>query len=130
MNVEMTMSVSYTRMQCSECGIIYFFPDKWCATALEKGIDWRCPNGHRQWYGESEFEKVTRQRDRAVQEQARLAEEARLADARAIAAKRKLKRMETRISAGTCPCCNRNFANVARHMRTKHPDIVPLRRPA
>ena len=25
--------------------------------------------------------------------------------------------------AGTCPCCNRTFTNLARHMASKHKDV-------
>lgn len=31
-------------------------------------------------------------------------------------------RIKRRVSAGVCPCCNRTFQCLARHMATKHPD--------
>lgn len=31
-------------------------------------------------------------------------------------------RIKNRIAAGVCPCCNRTFKNLARHMGNKHPD--------
>lgn len=33
-------------------------------------------------------------------------------------------RMKNRIANGVCPCCNRHFANVQRHIRTKHPEFT------
>lgn len=30
-----------------------------------------------------------------------------------------------RAQGGACPCCNRTFADMARHMKTKHPDFDP-----
>lgn len=32
-------------------------------------------------------------------------------------------RLKNRIAAGVCPCCNRSFQNVARHMAGQHPDF-------
>lgn len=40
-------------------------------------------------------------------------------------AERAPKQAQTRIGAGICPCCNRTFSQLARHMQSKHPD-VPL----
>lgn len=77
-----------------------------------------CPNGHSWYYtGESDADKMRRERDRAVQKQARLAEE--------IASKeREIKRIKKRSAAGVCSCCNRTFTNMARHMKTKHPELL------
>jgi hypothetical protein len=36
---------------------------------------------------------------------------------------RKKKQLE-RVSSGVCPCCNRSFTNLRRHMRSKHPEFV------
>lgn len=34
--------------------------------------------------------------------------------------------------AGVCPCCNRTFSQLSRHMQSKHPDVpfVPAAKPA
>ncbi len=34
--------------------------------------------------------------------------------------RRKRRRIEARVSKGVCPCCNRTFENVQKHMETKH----------
>ena len=67
----------------------------------------------------SEREKLRRERDQLKQQLAYKDDE--------IAAKGKqLTRLQKRIHAGVCPCCNRTFTNVARHMKTKHPNVVSL----
>lgn len=33
-------------------------------------------------------------------------------------------RMKNRVSRGVCPCCKRHFANLERHMDTKHPSYA------
>lgn len=31
---------------------------------------------------------------------------------------------KNRIGKGVCPCCNRTFVELARHIATKHPDYA------
>lgn len=42
------------------------------------------------------------------------------------------KQKNRRQGTVTCPCCTRTFANMARHMKTQHPDynVVPMARKA
>ena len=37
------------------------------------------------------------------------------------------KRMRTRVMNGVCPCCNRTFQNLLRHMQTEHQGELTLR---
>jgi hypothetical protein len=94
-----------------------------------------CPHGHAQHYvrGESELDKMRRERDRAVQDQARLEIERDVARAEVDKAAKSIKRMKKRANAGVCPCCNRTFSNMGAHMKTQHPDyesenVVKLKR--
>lgn len=96
-------------------------------------ITFYCPYGHPQVFaeGESEADKFRRERDRALQQLAQRDDEIRtqgklidnLKQQRDIhaAAERKLK---SRARHGVCPCCNRQFVNMAKHMQSKHPDFV------
>lgn len=34
-----------------------------------------------------------------------------------------ITKMKKRASAGVCPCCNRTFQQLARHMRLRHPNF-------
>lgn len=45
------------------------------------------------------------------------------AEASARAYKGAATRARRRAGAGVCPCCNRSFKQLARHMRSKHPDF-------
>ena len=106
-----------TPMQCGECGIEFHVPETWRAEKKQTGRGWYCPNGHSRVYKESDVDAMRRERDKAVQEQARLAEE--------VAVKEKeVARLKKRSSAGVCPCCTRTFTNMARHMKTKHPELL------
>lgn len=33
--------------------------------------------------------------------------------------------MKNRVANGVCPCCNRHFENLERHMKGQHPDFQP-----
>lgn len=89
-----------------------------------------CPHGHSQCFpaGETEAEKLRRERDQlkqriAMEQDWRSEAEAR-AEAerrRAAAFKGQATRLRTRAKAGICPCCNRHFTALERHMATKHP---------
>ena len=50
--------------------------------------------------------------------------EAKHSENRRRAEKAAKTRIKNRIAKGVCPCCNRAFENVQRHMATKHPDYT------
>lgn len=130
----MTEELEFCRMCCSECAVVYFFPEAWCERARIDGRSWKCPNGHGQRFGESDADKLRRERDRLKQQVARAEEErdaaqkreaearnyATMARAREVGERNRRRRVEVRIHAGVCPDCSRTFANVARHMATQH----------
>lgn len=116
-----------SKITCYKCKCDFVMPDDlyWSAKRSAKISFW-CPYGHEQYYpeGETQEDKMRRERDRALQEQARLAQEADEQRARAERAEKKTKRLQKRVSAGVCPCCTRTFGNLQRHMATKHPEVV------
>lgn len=91
-----------------------------------------CPLGHSNVFRESEADKLRRERDRLKQDQARLHDrireerEAKEAVQRsANAYKGQATKLRNRAAAGVCPCCNRQFQNLHRHMKTQHPNFGP-----
>jgi NMD protein affecting ribosome stability and mRNA decay len=123
----MTLS-SYEQYEfrcCPKCGIEYAAPKTFMEEARkDPSIYFHCPNGHSRHFSESEADRLRRERDRLKQETARLEDEARLARVRADKAEAATKRLKKRTSAGTCPCCNRTFGNMAEHMKHQHPEFV------
>lgn len=129
----MDLLMKFSRLCCTECATVYFFPEDWCNKASVDGRSWQCPNGHGQHFGNGELDTLRRERDRLKQNEARLIEEAAEANRQRIAAQserlkaeRQTKRVVKRAQAAMCPCCNRHFANVEAHMKTQHPDVVKL----
>lgn len=113
-------------IRCGSCAVLHAFPAIIYDTARQQGGFWSCPNGHRRGWARGEdqeaLEVTRRERDRLKQENARLAEEAAAAERKRLTAERAVKRHKTRSAAGLCPCCNRSFTNMRRHIETKHPE--------
>ena len=120
---------------CPSCKMLHAFPESLYQTAQQRKPDFSitCPNGHAWHYtkGESDLEKMRRERDRAVQRVAEWSDayeeqrkRADLADRRASAAKGQITKIKKRAAVGVCPCCNRTFSDLARHMAGKHPGYV------
>lgn len=117
-----TELVTLTKIDCCVCGMTFAVPSAWERARREKHDRFQCPNGHSlSFKGESESEKAHRllAAERARHDQTRAeAEHERRSHA---ATKGHLTRTKNRVKNGVCPCCNRSFENLARHMETKHP---------
>mgnify|MGYP001592000967 CR=1 FL=1 len=130
---------------CYKCKISMWIPASLQDAALRaRGVvPFYCTYGHRQFYieGESEADKLRRERDRLTQRLAQKDDEiARQRDLRtaaersAAAMKGQVTKIKNRVGKGVCPCCNRTFENLQRHMHSKHPtftaeptNVVPIK---
>jgi hypothetical protein len=120
-------TVTLTKMECGECGIVFAIPSSKYRRCNDQGEDWYCPNGHCRIFCESENQKLQKQltaeRDRVIREKCAREQAETLAN-ELEADKRKLhgklSRIHKRIRNGVCPCCNRHFDNLERHMKSKH----------
>jgi hypothetical protein len=115
---------------CGKCGITFAVPSHFYRECREEGPNktWYCPNGHPRVFAESETDKVRRERDRLAQRVAEKDDEIKrqremreAAERSASAARGQVTRIRNRVAKGVCPCCNRTFENLSRHMATKHP---------
>lgn len=113
-----------TSIQCGSCGVWHAIPTAMYEKCVEEGGFWHCPNGHSRGFNEGrrEREAVRLERDRLKQRVAMLEQEAATERAQS---EKKIRRLQRRAKAGTCPCCKRSFANMSDHMKTKHPDFDP-----
>lgn len=123
--------------QCISCAVWHTVPEIVHEHHRLHGGFHSCPNGHQ--YGwksgaeRKEQDSIRQERDRLKQDAARLADEIAAERARAEAetkraedAEKKVVQIRRRAAAGVCPCCNRTFLNVQRHMKTKHANVIPL----
>lgn len=110
---------------CCVCGITFGVPSRYLQEIRETGGSLHCPNGHSLTWREHAG-NVRKQLERQL-----AAERARLDQAKAEIASQRgrlnatrgvVTRLRNRVANGVCPCCNRSFENLRRHMTTKHPD--------
>jgi DNA repair exonuclease SbcCD ATPase subunit len=96
-------------------------------------VTFYCPYGHAQVFakGETEADKLRRERDRLAQQVAQRDDEIKWqkdqrehSERQLSAARGQITKIKKRSSAGTCPCCSRTFANMAEHMKHQHPEFV------
>jgi hypothetical protein len=123
---------------CICCFIRFRVPKGFTERRRQDKRSFFCPNGHSMSYTENEADRLRRERDRLKQDQARLEDEARMwqataddqrrqreaAERQAAAARGQVTKLKNRAANGVCPCCNRTFQNLARHMATKHPTFM------
>jgi hypothetical protein len=118
-------------IRCGNCsarfGLTRFMYDERKAD----GQTFYCPNGHPRAYTETETDRLRRDRDRLAQrvserdDEVKRQREMREATERQLsAAKGRITKIKNRVSKGVCPCCNRQFANLHRHMTTEHPTFT------
>lgn len=128
--------VEMVSAECPRCKAVHAFERAVYNVAKQQGHNGsiKCPHGHSWHYpfGETEADKLRRERDALKQDQARLFDRLReqreakeAADRSARAYKGQATKLRKRAKAGVCPCCNRTFDNLHRHMKTKHPHFGP-----
>lgn len=116
---------------CPTCNMRYAAPEEYFSRKSAENGSWHCPEGHSVVFRESAFQKAQREavRERENREAAERARDrakmnAALAERRRRAAVGQVTKIKNRVKNGVCPCCNRHFDNLERHMKSKHPKFV------
>lgn len=134
----------FEEQDCIECFMKFLVPKGFSARRQQDKRSFYCPNGHSMSYRESEADRLKaqllqqQQATRAAEERAakeerwrrEAREEARHLEKRLAAQRGVTTRLKNRVANGVCPCCNRTFANLAAHMKTKHKGFVVEKVPA
>jgi hypothetical protein len=117
--------------ECPSCFVLHAIPQRMHRERLADGGGVYCPNGHVWIFTESETARLKRQLEDAERgrERARAAmtaarDQAQAAERSAAAYKGQATRLRNRVGHGVCPCCNRSFANLGRHMAGQHPGFA------
>ncbi len=130
-----TLTTRFVREECNSCGVQFAVTEEYQKKRLEvRGPNnpFYCPNGHKIWYiGKSDAD-VQRERAenlatqlKAADDRVRAQREAReRAERLAAAARGQVTKIKNRVGRGVCPCCNRSFDNLHRHMTSKHPTFT------
>lgn len=116
-------TITLTTMTCS-CGVTYALDEAYRAARQKDGKSWNCPNGCSRHYVETEETKLRAQLARTEGALTHAKWEAKYAEGRRRAEKAAKTKLKNRIAKGVCPCCNRHFANVQKHIAGQHPEFA------
>lgn len=121
-------NIRFVTVLCGECGVPFAMTESFQKQKLQDRTTFYCPSGHPRVYtGKTEAQKLQEQLDRERQVREAAEQRAlRMQGERDQVAKAH-KRMRTRVMNGVCPCCNRTFQNLLRHMQTEHQGELTLR---
>ena len=124
------LGLTLSAITCWNCGITYALPERYISERRENGGAWVCPNGHSTVFGESEVVKLTKQLQAERRRTGEALEREKAAWRAQQKTERKFKQQRRRVTNGLCPCCNRSFVNLARHIKTQHPkEVIPAIKP-
>lgn len=128
--LQTNFTVTLTHINCGQCGGTYAINEQYRAQAAVEGSLWNCPYCKVQWgYGrDNENSRLKKQlahetklkewAQTEARHKSELAEQWRRKEQAQRAAKTKIRK---RVGNGVCPCCNRTFSNLQRHMAGQHP---------
>ncbi|KKN75776.1 hypothetical protein LCGC14_0376520 [marine sediment metagenome] len=120
------LTETFTKVSCGECGGVYALTQRYLKEKREHGGYWTCPYCKCTWGYNKELSELAQTKERLEREQYYLANERSRHDqtrASLRGHKAAKTRLKNRIANGVCPCCNRHFTNLNRHMTTMHPDF-------
>ena len=127
-----TTQIAFVSVEClnpatgSGCGFVFAVPVDIEKAWRNSHRTWHCPSCQREWHftGKSEIEKLERELG-AERNENRALQNSLEFERKCVAAQKGAKtKLQKRIAKGVCPCCNRTFKQLARHMKTKHPDYI------
>lgn len=128
---DVTLNTAMHTIGCGLCGGVYALNSNYVRDCRQEGRAWTCPYCRCSWGYRSDNEnaRLKRQledacklRDIARRERDIARDRADRFDRSRRAYKGQLTRTKNRVKNGVCPCCNRSFDNLARHMKSKHPN--------
>jgi len=121
--------LTFETIVCYKCHVPFAVTSRHRRELLDTQDTFYCPAGHPQHYiGKTEEQKLKEQLDKLKAD--KLKEEERLYNMYLdqMNETKKINRQLKRIHKGVCPCCNRSFVDLKRHMETKHPEIISAKK--
>ena len=127
MSYKYTGTVTLETITCYLCAMVFAVPAEWKQFRRNDHASFYCPNGHGQSYlARSEAERLKIDLEREQRQTATFRERAIGAERAKDKAEKSIDRLKKRAAAGVCPCCNRTFAQLTEHMKSKHPQFRQL----
>lgn len=113
------------RISCCECGLVFAFDENYVNRFKKSHKFFYCPNGHAQHFPQKTEEDKLRGQVKALRDMLDTTRKNRDRYKRSASAQKAAKtRLQNRVKHGVCPCCNRTFQNLQRHMASQHPEYA------
>lgn len=124
-DMKIQTEVGFVTIECGSCGVTFALTDKYDRARRDDHKTFYCPNGcGRAYLSKNKAEKL---QDELSAERARLDQaraDAEFQKKRAAGIQGELTKTKKRVAGGACPCCNRTFVNLGRHMAGQHPSYA------
>lgn len=113
--------VTMVCLHCADCNVLFAMTKNLNERLRESHVVFYCPMGHNNYYGgDDEKQKLQKQ----LQEKERQLIQAANNNLQKEQEIKRITRQLNRVKKGVCPCCNRTFSDLARHMQTRHPEKI------
>lgn len=115
------------RVTCCNCATEFAMSEQLHNKRNNDGEAFYCPNGHRQYFSESEVIKLQKQLQSALSSKKFFEERSEHYRETLIHEERRSKGLKSaltltkrRIAKGKCPCCDKTFPDLSSHIAEKH----------
>lgn len=130
-NVAFQSTRDFAVETCCSCGVDFGMPAYLRQYKQENGGSFYCPNGHSQAFQKSEVQRLKEQLETAKKDADWQRQRREQTERDRDAVQRRLSaqfgentKLRQRVANGVCPCCHRTVGQLARHMKTKHPEYI------
>jgi hypothetical protein len=123
----LTVETQLTSVHCGMCGGTYAIDSRYHTQKTVHGGYWNCPYCQVRWGFDldgTELARLKRKLEYAEARTERERETRERTERQLTATRGVVTRIKNRVGHGVCPCCNRTFQDLARHMKGKHPDYA------
>lgn len=127
----LTYTNSLEVTSCGSCAIDFAMPGEKLTRHRCDGTEFWCPNGHRLTFKQTREQELREKLERAEKqlEYARTSrkswqDQAETAERRRSAQVGVTTKLRKRVANGVCPCCNRSFVDLHKHMSGQHPEFA------
>lgn len=122
-NMVQEVIVKLRSLTCGGCGVVFGIVQSYYNKLAERNGSFYCPNGcSRMFCSETDAQKLEKELIRERKDKEMYIRRAERLDRARASMKGVVTRIRNRIANGVCPCCNRHFKDLHRHMTSKHPD--------
>jgi ssDNA-binding Zn-finger/Zn-ribbon topoisomerase 1 len=120
-------STELEHVQCW-CGVPMALPANLVRNARENGQSLYCPGTGHRFGWDAEIDELRKQLERERTRHGATQDQLRAAEHQTRTLKAEITKARKRSANGVCPCCQRSFVQLTRHMKTKHPEFVAEQR--